>query len=170
MRRRLLNLMTALSLLLCAAVVVMWLWLPSDTAYDFHTSSRRYTVRTTQRQVWLDVAEGQWANGQFGAPPGKFYRLAAQNRHRLPGGFEYVKHPATDPKEAWWLWLFIPYWSLLATTGLLPAFWMIRAAWRRNRARVDPGSKPCPVCGYDLRATPGRCPECGHTVRTATAA
>jgi hypothetical protein len=51
----------------------------------------------------------------------------------------------------------VPHWMptlLLASTSLL--------AYRKARRRRSMGlSSLCPTCGYDLRATPGRCPECG---------
>ncbi len=33
---------------------------------------------------------------------------------------------------------------------------------RRKLMPVDKGCHPCPECGYDCRATPTRCPECGR--------
>ena len=39
----------------------------------------------------------------------------------------------------------------------LPALWLL--ARRRRRRRSSSGY--CLTCGYDLRATPDRCPECG---------
>jgi hypothetical protein len=48
----------------------------------------------------------------------------------------------------------IPYWFVCALTCVLPARW-IHLRRRRHRAGT------CAQCGYDLRATPDRCPECG---------
>ena len=51
----------------------------------------------------------------------------------------------------------IPYWLLATAAGVLPALWV----WRRSRDGRLRLLGLCPACGYDLRATPGRCPECG---------
>jgi len=53
----------------------------------------------------------------------------------------------------------VPIWFPLLLAAFLPAVRGTRAIrrWRRRRAHAT----ACPNCGYDLRATPGRCPECG---------
>ena len=48
----------------------------------------------------------------------------------------------------------VPHWFAALVLAIPPALWF----WRRLR-RPAPGT--CLSCGYDLRATPGRCPECG---------
>jgi hypothetical protein len=54
-----------------------------------------------------------------------------------------------------------PHWAI-CTTLLVPAATGLVVPWlvRRRRARRA-DRRPCHVCGYDLRATPDRCPECG---------
>ena len=52
----------------------------------------------------------------------------------------------------------VPHWFLFLLFSLLPVF-SLRSGLlilRRRRLRL------CPTCGYNLRASPDRCPECGQ--------
>ena len=57
--------------------------------------------------------------------------------------------------EAWWPFAVAPFLVLF-----LLAFFDIRR--RANRKRDG----HCVQCGYDLHATPGRCPECGTNAKS----
>jgi hypothetical protein len=64
----------------------------------------------------------------------------------------------------------LPYWSvgvrewlLVFLTSLVPLI-TISVAARSALAKRRLRRGICPACGYDLRATPDRCPECGTPV------
>ena len=62
--------------------------------------------------------------------------------------------------------LMLPLWSLALLFAVAPGVRIYRARSRRRRLRAG----LCLTCGYDLRATPGRCPECGAIPQAAHAA
>ena len=84
------------------------------------------------------------------SPPDAFTRFGVHLHHeRHPVGARRITLQQTT--------FALPLWLLFLLTATLPTLALIR---HRRRHR-DP-SNQCPACSYDLRATPNRCPECGH--------
>jgi hypothetical protein len=67
-----------------------------------------------------------------------------------PGSGLYAKYSATGWEIA------LPLWAFALLCAILPG-WVVLHHLPVGQRRVG----LCPKCGYDLRATPDRCPECG---------
>lgn len=122
-------------------------------------------------RLQLRYGQPPWPSA-WGTPQGSFNHPMFQRTEgwHLDGGFvrwprPYWYHTTITPFPGTSAriinrTLIIPYWPLLAATALLPALKLRRLMQaRRTRLRLLNGL--CPACGFDLRATPDRCPECG---------
>ena len=54
----------------------------------------------------------------------------------------------------------VPGWACIVVLAILPMRWLAVAARQRREAKIHAGI--CLRCGYDLRESPLRCPECGE--------
>jgi hypothetical protein len=77
-------------------------------------------------------------------------------------GFGYGK--GTNGAGADWV-VAVPFW--FPAVASIAALAVARRAGKRRRAARVRLDDLCPACGYDLRATPDRCPECGREAETA---
>jgi hypothetical protein len=139
-------------------LLVLWLWVRSYFAWDSINQVR------AGGEIGFGSACGRFTMwwGASGGGDLKWYWIT----HR----------PPAEERAAWsgfdggrimnLLWVGVPYW-FLALLALAPPVYALARSRRRRRHAQHP---VCAACGYDLRATPDRCPECGtpaaHEPRT----
>ena len=76
--------------------------------------------------------------------------------------------PKWDAADGIWVsmggldvFLGFPAWLLLIPGALIAQPWKLISVIRKKRRR---SKNLCPACGYDTRANPGRCSECGTAI------
>ena len=193
MRRWLLNLATAAALVLFLAASA--LWIRSYLAFDRVVYNS--TARPSKSQLHLGAESNQdtiaigyvyydprlptqlpppfapgvfhWTYPTTPATNNPIREFAASNGKEFEG-FGYFAWSMDSPPgyagdRLTNYGLVFPHWALALLSGAVAAWGIRRIVRRRRRAQAG----RCAACGYDLRATPDRCPECGKVPDAAAA-
>jgi hypothetical protein len=184
MIRRVSMLLTGLSLVLCVALVVLWVWsyraaVAVVREVESAGASSGLVVGASRGTAFcLELRTGGAAQRESRPDwlgPGRWEVSRAEpidlitDRHTLLQrvGFNY----ATDGSSGYGsspFWnrshlVVFPLWLPTALAAMAPAVRLVRARRRRARRRRDGGF--CTRCGYDLTGNlSGTCPECGTRV------
>jgi hypothetical protein len=155
-----------LSLLLCAATAALWVrsYRTGDIIILSHTNGWYFRVNSVGGSIeWAAAPHDPYARNGV-----RWYRFARN---------VWLWNPPSTIASDGRKWFDVPNcgenpWiaavqfnlhygilcGLLVTAGVAPWAGRARRQWKQ-RWRAD--RQLCAVCGYDLRATPDRCPECG---------
>jgi hypothetical protein len=165
-----------LSLLLLIGTLVLWFRSRTnlDEFYTYRPLSYRSIWSVEGRfYIFLWSAPAQfWGESSMGFSGGDLSRL----KYDVPisrrfGPFGYNHTTSTNPALVLadgHIFMF-PHWFLVLFLAIPPAL-ALRRFIRHRSTRFRAAYGLCLRCGYDTRATPDRCPECGHEKTPVTVA
>ena len=152
--RRAFTLFSGLSLLLCVAVCVLWAWSYQRLgAVNLIASERSLAIAAPTGRLWFvyDTRPPPYTISSESKPFRDIDSVApGWTGMRRAGGIWWVH---TNVLTA----IVVPTWMVAGPAAVLPALWLAGRLRRRRQKRAG----LCSSCGYDLRASPDRCPECG---------
>jgi hypothetical protein len=144
-------------------VPTIYAWVRSGAGFDGY-----YMTQSSQspRLISIESSDGllQISTGVLTAPwpmPSTGWEAPRPHSLRASGrvlGFYISRTANISGVVSDWTIVSFPYWFLAALFFATPASGAVR--WQRKRRAKRTVGK-CSGCGYDLRATPERCPECG---------
>jgi len=172
MRRRLFNILAAVSLVLCLATIAVWV--RSYFANDYYPIRlfRQVGPQWTQdNRTWIRTHAGrliftQW-NERYPGPQRPQYMTVPNPTSKTHFGlvtivrYVSVKRVGGQPETTAWTAV-SPRCVTTVPTAVLPAVWF--AMWHRRRSRERLVGH-CLACGYNLTGNvSGICPECGTAI------
>lgn len=165
MLRGLFTLAAAVSLLLCVATVALWL-LSRESARRLDVGCKSAVIhwRGERGEVSLSPGRPLDAHYLFPYPNSRLWypSLSELCDHHVAGfGWTWNSYGSARVRE-----VVVPDWFLLGATAVMPGLWL--GLLLKSRSRRAGGR--CRVCGYDLRASRERCPECGTPFETKQSA
>jgi hypothetical protein len=171
----LLHLLTVVSLVLVLAAGAAWVrsrqYLSMLMVWESSDKRRMAHVSTHDGDLYFHYV--RWSSlgpgSGHGVRPSNLKRLVEIESGPEPFGSAdvgFAGFGARAERRNWdppqYPWVRVPLWAVMMVAAFVPVLRV--AAWKRRRQM----SGRCAGCGYDLRATPGRCPECGKEVAGPT--
>lgn len=170
-RRWQINLLAGVSSLLCVIASALWVqsfFIPVND--DFGPSPEGIWFASGRRSLSLDTLDGriiaysaytsEWNGTSINCGVGDHFWSG--NSPDLGRSFLGVQCGHLSWSVNGWsasMWaVVVPYPYFVSSFALFPLFQVFR---RYRPSRVSLPQGVCKSCGYDLRATPERCPECG---------